>query len=80
MEIFPPLQTETKKGPFLDKRGSKFRLSLTQGRQQDFGWGGQISRAKRKIRFARSATKILNFAPRKTYFAPLKSTFCLIIS
>ena len=52
-----------------------------QGRPQDFGLGGAKSLARsEKKRFARSAKKILNFAPVKLTLAPLKSTYCLIIS
>ena len=47
-----------------------------QGRPQDFGLGGAKSLARSaKKRFARSAKKILNFAPRKTYFCPPKINF-----
>ena len=46
-----------------------------QGRPQDFGLGAKSLARSAKKRFARSAKKILNFAPRKTYFCPPKINF-----
>ena len=65
---------------FGKKKQSRYNRTLgcasSRGVHRILAWGGpNLSREVQKKRFARSAKKILNFAPRKTYFCPPKINF-----